>query len=764
VSALLHTILRGVYLSMKRVEGTFVNADGDVTRRSFVQTAALIAAGSAVGLPGIAESVALPEEMPVHEVAMGSVFPYGAVYFRKSNPPEEDWERDHQTAARMGMNTFRHWFLWSAVEVAPGKFDWSDYDRMMDLAAANGIKVVIAEFTTTAPEWAFRKYAGARYLASDGSVSNSSIGVSTVVGGFPGLCLDNADAQAAAANFLTVLVERYRSHPALLGYDMWNENTYDGGGPRAMRCYCEATKTKFREWVKAKYGSLEALGKVWHRYSYETWEDLNPPDTLATYGECLDWLEFRTDDAFRLLKWRVDLVRRLDPKHLVVAHGVAGTLETLPGSTHNEWRSAKLMDVWGLTWIASRKGNAPWLQYHAMDLVRGGSRGKPFWHAEAEAGPLWMQPQVIGRTRDDGREPDAEDVRIWNLVSCAGGARGILYPRWRPLLDGPLFGAFGPYGMDGSVTPRAEMTEKVAKWANAHADVWKSRPVRGDVGLMFVPEAELFNYAQQGATDYYAQSIRGAYQAFFDSNIQPDFAAVDDIEEYNLIYLAYPVMLKAETAAKLKKYVQNGGTLVCEGLPAYFGDHGRVGTVQPNFGLDEVFGAREKFVEFVPDIADNMKLEVNGKEIFGRYFRQDYEVRGGNAVGKYSNGNASAVENSFGKGRTLLMGSFPGAGYFLHHGAETKELFAGFLKWAGVAQQVVIDDTAVTARMHEGDGVMHLWVTNPTRAEKKVTVTIAGASGFKAAEDVWGETAIAVAGGQMTTSVPARDAVVARLR
>ena len=55
-----------------------------------------------------------------------------------------------------------------------------------------------------------------------------------------------------------------------------------------------------------------------------------------------------------------------------------------------------------------------------------------------------MQPQVINRPREDGRIPDENDVRLWNLVSCAGGATGILYPRWRPLLDGPLFGAFGP--------------------------------------------------------------------------------------------------------------------------------------------------------------------------------------------------------------------------------------------------------------------------------------------------------------------------------
>ena len=137
---------------------------------------------------------------------MGSVFPYGAVYFRKSNPPAEDWARDHKTAAQIGMNTFRHWFLWGAIEVAPGKFDWADYDRMMDLAVANGLKVIVAEFTTNAPEWAFRRYAAARYKSSDGSIQNSEIGESTAVGGFPGLCLDNPEAQAAAERFLTCLL------------------------------------------------------------------------------------------------------------------------------------------------------------------------------------------------------------------------------------------------------------------------------------------------------------------------------------------------------------------------------------------------------------------------------------------------------------------------------------------------------------------------------------------------------------------------------
>jgi beta-galactosidase len=744
----------------------------EISRRTFIRTTALATASAAVAhsaerpaMAAAAQTANPQSPVPEKPNFQGSVFPYGGVYFRKTNPPAADWARDHQTAAHIGMNTFRHWFLWGSIEVAPGKFDWADYDRMMDLAAQNGIKVIISELVADAPEWAFRKFASARYRGSDGTVIGSNTWVSSATGGSPGLCLDNPEVRQAAEKYITALVERYRNHPALLGYDLWNENTYEGGTPHRMYCYCEGTKKKLREWLNARYGSLDAMGKAWHRYSYETWDDVEPPESFSGYADSLDWLEFRIDNAYSQFDWRVKIFRRLDPKHLVTAHGTAGTLETLPSSTHNEWRSAERVDVWGLTWITARKGNEPWRQFQALDLVRGGARGKPFWHAEIQGGPLWMQPQVIGRPEDDGRIPDADDVRLWNLVSCAGGARGILYCRYRPLLDGPLFGAFGPFAMDGSMTPRSEMAGKIAQWTNSHPALWQSRPVKGDVGIVFAPESELFNYVQQGSTDFYAESVRGAYQAFFDSNIQPDFVALDDIGAYKLIYLPYPVMLKADSAAKLRRYVEQGGTLISEGVPAYFGDHGHVGMVQPNFGLDEVFGARESFVAFEPDISDNLMLEVNGSQINGRYFRQEYELRGGRAVGRFANGNIAAVENRFGRGRALLIGSFPGAGYYHHHAPATKALFAGFLKLAEVTPRLTIDDNAVQGRLHQGAGGNYLWLINPTRKPRTVKVSCAAdIVKFASAEDLWGRQAVTLDGQQLTVSLPPRDAAVIALR
>ena len=692
------------------------------------------------------------------------VFPYGAVYFRKSNPPEQDWARDHQTAARLGMNTFRHWFMWSAIEVAPGKYDWRDYDRMMDLAAQNGIKVVIAEFVAAAPEWMFRKYPQARFVASDGSVAHSSVGGSSATGGFPGLCLDNPEVHAAAEKFLVALVEHYKKHPALLGYDLWNENSYNGGNPRRMFCYCDATKRKLREWLKREYGTVEKTGLAWNRYSYAAWEDVEPPHDFGGYSESLDWLQFRVDDAFELFHWRTALFRAHDANHLVIAHGVAGTLESLPSSAHDEWRSAADVDVWGFTFVASRKGDEPWKQFQAVDLVRGGSRGKPFWHAEAEAGPLWMQPQVINRRRDDGRIPDENDVRLWNMVSCAGGATGILYPRWRPLLDGPLFGAFGAFGMDGSVTPRAEMAGKFAVWANGHPEIWKSHPVKGDIGLVFVPESEMFNYVQQGDTNFYANSIRGAYQAFFDSNIQADFVALDDIAQYKIIYLPYPVMLKKVTVAKLRSYVEQGGTLISEGLPGYFGDQGRAGPTQPNNGMDKLFGARERYVEFTPDLLDKLTFEVNGHQIFGRYFLQEYEATTGRAVGKYENGHTAAIINQLGRGRTLLIGTYPGAGYALHRSPESKAFFAELLKFGGVEPQLQTNNANVQARLHSGSGGNYIWLTNPTRSPVTTTISAGSLSPkFQSAKDAWGDLNVTVSGPRLTVTVPPRDAAVIAL-
>ncbi len=681
-------------------------------------------------------------------------FWYGAVYFRKSNPPEKDWARDHKTAAEAGMNIMRHWFLWSAIEVAPGKYDWRDYDRMVELERQNGIRTVIAEMTGSAPEWTYNAYPKARLESQDGHASPSTMSGSSATGA-PRLCLDNDEFRAKAGEFLKALAARYKDNPAVYGYDLWNECN--------MRaCYCPATVARFRVWLKKKYGTIEALGKAWRRYSFADWNNIDAPRGAGPYPDWIDWAEFREDNAYELLRWRRDVIRSVDSKNRITAHGIAATLHSLPTSVANDWRAAAEVETYGFTWVVARHGNDPWQQFQAVDLVRGAARGKPFWHAEHQGGPLWMQPQVIGHPIEGGRKPDAKDIRIWNMTSFATGVSGLLYLRWRPLLDGPLFGAFGVFDMDGGPTPRSDMAGRIAKWTNANPNVWKSKPVKGDIGIVFVPESERFNYAQQGDTKFYNESASGAYIAFFDSNIQADYVHIDDISEYPVVYLPYPVSLSAATVARLRRYVEQGGYLVSEGAPGYFDEHGHAGEKQPNAGLDEVFGARESDIEFTPDLLQNLTFRSANGQVRGSIFRQMYQPVDGKAVATYDNGAVVAVEHAFGKGRTYLIGTFPGAAYFRKHDEGTREFFRGFLDWAKRPQQVSISDNTLKARLHQGPGGTYLWVVNPNRAEKTVTITLEAGT-WKNVRRLWGEGAATLEKRTVKVRLDERDAAVLRL-
>jgi beta-galactosidase len=156
---------------------------------------------------------------------------------------------------------------------------------------------------------------------------------------------------------------------------------------------------------------------------------------------------------------------------------------------------------------------------------------------------------------------------------------------------------------------------------------------------------------------------------------------------------------------------------------------------------------------------------VNGAKINGRYFRQEYKLQGGSAAGQYENGNVAVVQNKFGQGKTLLMGSFPGAGYYLHHAPAARTLFASFLEMAGTEPQLKTDDSSVQARLHRGRGGNYLWVTNPTLTDRPVTVTFGrDPLNFGSAEDLWGNQGAKVSSGSVAITVPARDAVVLALK
>ncbi|WP_274650967.1 beta-galactosidase [Paenibacillus humicola] len=690
--------------------------------------------------------------------------PYGAVYFRKSNPPRKDWERDYAQASRDGMNLFRHWFMWSAIEIAPGRYDWEEYDAQLELAAKYGIRTIIAEMTTFTPEWLNRKYRHLLLQQADGKTAVSRMQVSSAIGGHTGgLCLDHDESKRLTGEFLRELVLRYTDHPGMFGYDVWNECNYGH-----QVCYCPATQNKFREWLREKYGSLEALGKAWRRYSFAEWEDVQAPVFKEAYPECIDWLEFRKHNFHAQMQWKVELIRSLDSRNSVTAHGIAASLQNMAAGGSDDWLAASKVSSYGLTWVTARKGSEPWKQSQAIDLVRAGSRGKPFWHAEMQGGPLWLQPQVVGREKEDGRVATAADVRLWNMTSLAGGARGIMYLRWRSLLDGPLFGAFGLYDTDGLQNPRSEAASEIAKWANGEAqrDLFLSSPVKGDIGIVVVPETQVFNHLleQAGEGEFYTKCMWGTYQGFFDNHIQADYVLIDHIDEYCVLYLPYPIKLSAENAGRIAGWVEKGGILISEGCPAYFGDAGRVGVVQPNHGWDRLFGALQHEVEFMPDIAQHISFDLDGAKVPGGLFLQSYAPTTGTVRGTYADGRVAAVQHSFGKGKAMLVGTFPSEGYFRTKDENGMEYFRRVFAWSGGNQSVKVNGPHLRVRLQDGAGGKFAWILNPHRESAEAEIEISPQfAKIASCKVLWGDPNTAVRDNLFSIRVPAKDAIVLQL-
>jgi beta-galactosidase len=725
---------------------------------------------------------------------------YGAVYFRKSNPPREDWARDYKQAAADGMNLFRHWFLWGAIEVAPGVYDWDDYDAQLEFGEVNGIGTVIAEFSECSPEWFFHDHKSCYSVSRTGvQAPYSGLSGSCATGGFVpgGLCLDNPETREYVERFLRALAGRYKEFPGLFGYDVWNECNY-----HPDMCFCEHTEQKFRDWLLAKYGSLEALGKAWYRYSYADWSHVRAPRFSELHPQCMDWLAFRKQNYYENYQWKVGIIRSVDPDARITAHGVAASLDYTYGDGNDDWLAAEQVESYGMTWVMGRKGTEPWKQWQAVDLVRAASRGKTFWHAEMQGGPLWLQPQVIGREKEDGRVAEAEDVRLWNLVSLAGGARGVLYLRWRSLLDGPLFGAFGLYSNDGAPNDRSRMASVIAKWANSKetAALFAARPDPADVGIVVLDQIQEFNRLMQqaGPGKFYARCQWGAYRAFFDSHIPVDFVHFDDIGRYRTLYFAYPIQLNADQAQTLMSWVRGGGRLICEGFPGYFGDRGKVGTTQPNSGLDEMFGVREASAEFMPDLGDRIVFDAMGVSgVPGGLFRQSYQMSDGGAarIGAYPDGGVAAVHNRYGDGAVILLGTFPSEGYFRAGGPAFRALLEKCLETFGVEPSVRNLEGDVYTRLWSGGGRRYLWLVNHDRKERWARVRLspprqdglaagaagpasdtgsvgaarsAGATAPSLTEPVrvlWGrrDAVLRLGGGLIEAAVPGRDAIVLEL-
>lgn len=594
------------------------------------------------------------------------MFVFGSQYLRGLTPPRQDWARDMDAMRNAGFNTIRAWLVWGVLEPERGRIDFDYLDTFLDTARQHDLKAGFLFHLHGCPEWAIADYRRCWYVNRHGLPFESSPRPNTPSGGWPGLCPDFPEVQALEASFIENVVRHAAKHQAVAFWEpinephMWVDLAED---PPGCFCYCEATRNAFVQWLKQKYGSLDAVGKAWGRVVTK-WEHLRPPTWRFGYSDWADWRTFATDNIAALVQRRSDLIRR-NTRQPVIAHAWGGgcvTCAQLGAMAFDDWKNAAKVDMWGYSAFPFTLPQVPMVGL-GTNTTRNAAQGKTFWQSELGSGDYGGGMDRAGRI-----SPEVESIFCWE--SIRHGAQGLLFWQFRKEAHGMEFGAFGLTDYAGQPTANLAAVSKIGAVLNRNSELFGKAKVRpAQVALLFSFRSFMADWAQHRNNKLSVDALSGYYRIFWDENIPVDvvheeFVAAEQLLKYRLLVLPFPVALEARIRPMLSAYVAAGGTILSDPYLCAFNPDLSLADDVPGGDLAELFGCREDDISMAGK--DDVQLDFDGGKvsIAGSHLRARWLAQPGTEVlARYSDAQPAIIMKTHGRGRAVISGLNFGLAY-----------------------------------------------------------------------------------------------------
>lgn len=699
------------------------------------------------------------------------------------------WRHDLEQIKRLGFNTVRTWVEWAHAEPRRGVYRLDNLRLLLELAQEVGLRVMVQMYVDAAPDWVGEAHPQARFVTQSGLAITSQVA--------PGFCTDNPEISDLVQKLYAAVARLVAAYPSFYGWDLWSEPHIINWAeidyvPNAQFCYCAASQARFREWLKRKYGTLEAINRAWHR-GFDAWIDVEPPrySTILSYTDYLDWKAFISNRLAEDLAARYAAVRAGGSRHVVTSHAAIASLFTSPHAgegASDDFRMAEQVDHYGVSLYP--KHNRPethwssWQLMSMLDFQRSANRARGGWYV----GELQAGDGTIALLHSD--PVTAVDQRLWIWSALAAGARAINVYAYYPMASGYESGGYGLINLDGTVTDRAVSTGGIGRVVTANQELLlRARPVRARVGIVYNPLAQLVGGAQrrQDYPEAHRNSLLGYYRVFAEHNIPVDFvhrSALErdslELSQYALLIVPYPIMLTAAAASGLRRYVERGGHAVAEARLAWNDERGFAAEIIPGAGLHEVFGIRERQVWMrreprltISDSSDALTAGLGGRTLRGALYASTVDVLSNRArVLATIDGAPVVVASRYGKGQTLFIGTYLGWGNQPEQQRDNTEFIRRLAEWAGVAKPVTtsLDGTLppLVARLHEGDRGYLLFLINHDSVARDISTTVQLPSGaYDLTELITGTRRSASAPRsalRIDTRLPGRDAQVWSIR
>ncbi len=578
---------------------------------------------------------------------------YGAAYYPEVWP-EQEIDKDIARMKELNMNVMRMAeFSWSTMEPQEGKYNFGWLHKVIDKLNGSGIATILGTPSATPPMWLIEKHPEIMQVDHSGYVHR------------PGIRRDVSYSSAIYREYCRKITEamakEFGNKPGVIGWQTDNEFSLTPD-------YSAETLKLWQQWLARKYGSIENLNKalylpLWSQ-SFNSFAQVYAPNLTMWHHPGLkwNWTAFTNDMMVDFQQVQVNAIKKYSKAPI--------THDGMPGQNVDYEKLFKPLDFLAINNYHSFEAYD--LIMSNYDRMRGFNKGyhwlfetAPNFSGGGNNGSTWFLHQPDGSMR----------AAIW--MNYALGAQGTMFWLWRQhpagqeVTHGAVVSAWGK--------PAANYNDLKVLGAELKktSEYLINQPVApAEVAVYYSNESKAALDQEKFANDFnhyqdwtYRSYVPVALKAYLHRDVIYPSSPVDG---YKVLYLPYMPYVSDELRARLKPWVEKGGTLILGPLSAYRNNDysgytdAYLGDIEKWAGISVEswvpIGVKPRDAEYPINLRFDASLSLSDARAY--LLGQSLNSTKGKVLARYTYGMhkdlPAIIENEVGKGKVVVLGTDPG--------------------------------------------------------------------------------------------------------